>query len=359
MGLFQKVGEWLTDRSERLGRRDSGAGNSYYASSEAEQAYGSMQAEPYEEAPTAWEPGAETQRMQPFGQYDQNGRDYGGRVPYQSQQDAEMMRQRMLQEEQARQYHQSRSVPPPMPQGYPAQGYSQPPQGYPQQPAYGMPQQQVTPMTPPNAAQGVPPSNVVQFPGPTQGQDGAAYAHTEYVVLLRSYSECRNIIEYIKTNASVFLNMEFIASDSERQRCVDMLSGAAYTLGCKLTRVSARGIYLISSPTVHLVMDAAMEKFAAAPETAAYARAGYEAYGAARPYGSYQAGGYARPAQEQEQQAAAQFAQENRQYVAQGGQAAARGYMQNNESAGGYSQADTEIAEDEQARRYANSAYRQ
>ena len=63
--------------------------------------------------------------------------------------------------------------------------------------------------------------------------------------------------------------MEFIASDSERQRCVDMLSGAAYTLGCALNKISPRGIYLISSPSVRVVLDPAMQKFTAAPEAQA------------------------------------------------------------------------------------------
>ena len=112
--------------------------------------------------------------------------------------------------------------------------------------------------------------NVVMFPGMQQAPE--AYTHVEYVVLLRSRNECKDVIGYIKTNASVFLNMEFIASDSERQRCVDMLSGAAYTLGCALNKISPRGIYLISAPTVKVVLDPAMQKAAAAPEAQGYAR---------------------------------------------------------------------------------------
>ncbi len=105
-------------------------------------------------------------------------------------------------------------------------------------------------------------SNVVNFPN----QQGMP-THVEYVILLRSRNECTKVIEYIKTNASVFLNMEYIANESERQRCVDMLSGAAYTLGCQLHKISNRGIYLIASPYVRVMIDPAMKRFTSGPET--------------------------------------------------------------------------------------------
>ena len=34
--------------------------------------------------------------------------------------------------------------------------------------------------------------------------DGSVYAHVEYIVLLRSRNECKDVIAYIKSNASVF-----------------------------------------------------------------------------------------------------------------------------------------------------------
>jgi FtsZ-interacting cell division protein YlmF len=94
----------------------------------------------------------------------------------------------------------------------------------PQQPAYQQPQS-------PQQQ-----SNVLPFPGMIRGPEGNLYAHVEYIVLLRNRNECTKVIEYIKSNASVFLNMEFIANDSERQRCVDMLSGAAYTWAAACAR---------------------------------------------------------------------------------------------------------------------------
>ena len=98
-------------------------------------------------------------------------------------------------------------------------------------------------------------SNVVTFPGMQSTPDGMVYAHVEYIMFLYKRDECRKVIERIRSNASVFLNMEAIDKISDRQRCVDILSGAAYALGCKLNKLSNNGIYLISSPSVHVVLE--------------------------------------------------------------------------------------------------------
>jgi len=240
LGIFRKLGDWLTDKSDRFVRGGE-AEAGYYASQEAQQAYSGM-AEPEKEE-SVREP------LDPFGHG--NG-EYGGRKPYRSRYDLE----REAAEQAAAQQVQQQ----PMPQ----QPVQQMPQPAPQQPVY-QPQPQ------PQQA-----GNVVTFPGMHNSMDGSVYAHVEYVVLLRSRNECKDVIAYIKSNASVFLNMEFIASDSERQRCVDMLSGAAYTLGCALNKISPRGIYLISSPSVRVVLDPAMQKFTAAPEAQGFVRQQYE-----------------------------------------------------------------------------------
>ena len=240
MGIFQKIGNWLSDKSDRFIR------------GEAEEAFEQEQLteEPEQEAPVR-EP------LDPFGHGDG---EYGGRVPYRSRADLEreaQMKQQQAQQAAQQQAMQQQQV---MQQMMKAQQPQQ--QAAYQQPMVQQPQQAVYPQHG---------SNVVQFPGMQQNaQDGSVYAHVEYVVLLRSRQECKDVIAYIKSNASVFLNMEFIASDSERQRCVDMLSGAAYTLGCALNKISPRGIYLISSPSVRVVLDPAMQKFTAAPEAQGY-----------------------------------------------------------------------------------------
>ena len=277
--MFQKVNDWLSDRGGRFfrsGEAGHNAGGAYYASQEAEQAYGGMGT-----AAQDAEGLGDTARTAAADTMNTEGNDpYGGRVPYRSQKDlqadAEMQRRREA-EEQARQQQA-------------AYQQQQQTQAYPQASAQTAYQQ---------------PSNILPFPGMIRGPEGNLYAHVEYIVLLRSRNECTRIIEYIKANASVFLNMEFIANDSERQRCVDMLSGAAYTMGCKLNKISQRGIYLISSPNVRVMLDPAMQKFAATPESQGYVRPEYAnpaAYQTGAPMAGYAAqagGGYATGVQPQ------------------------------------------------------------
>ena len=305
--MFQKMGDWLSEKSDRLIRGDARTPNSYYASNEAEQAYGQMYSNAADDAEDMQASEQDAARMQGFDPFERSGRDYGGRVPYRSQRD-ETERQQRIQEEQPYPYAQAETPPT----GYGQPAYGSQPQGYPQpaapqgQPGYATqsyapyPQQQEVPPQPtvqPQAA----PSNVVSFPGGQSTPENGAYTHVEYIVLLRSYNECKKIIEYIRSNASVFLNMEFIANDSERQRCVDMLSGAAYTLRCNLKRISPRGIYLISAPSVYLVTDPAIEKFATTPEVVGFARQSYEGAGMYRQNARQPANPYA--ASEQDVQA--------------------------------------------------------
>ena len=246
MNFFQKIGNWVRETSDRFIRGE--------AEDEFEQEEVTEEAE---QGPSVREP------IDPFNRGEG---EYGGRVPYRSKADLEREAQK---QQAAQQNYQQQNYQQQPQQGYQQQNYQQQPQqGYQQQnyqPQQGYQQQNYQQ---PNAPQQQ--GNVVQFPGMQQSMDGSVYAHVEYVVLLRSRQECKDVIAYIKSNASVFLNMEFIASDSERQRCVDMLSGAAYTLGCALNKISPRGIYLISSPSVRVVLDSAMQKFTAAPDAQNY-----------------------------------------------------------------------------------------
>ncbi|MDD3411903.1 MAG: cell division protein SepF [Eubacteriales bacterium] len=276
--MFQRVSEWLTEKSDRFVRGGAAQPtSSYYASDAAEQAYGGMTGAP-EEAENA-----ENAQQEPFGREADD--EYGGRVPYKSQKDlqAEQQMQEAMRRQEAQRQAQQAAQQAAQPAGYQPQ-----PQSFGAQPqAFGAQQGQQQP------------SNVVPFPGMMRGPDGNVYGHVEYIVLLRSRNECTKVIEYIKSNASVFLNMEFIANDSERQRCVDMLSGAAYTLGCALNKISPRGIYLISSPSVYVVIDPAMQKFASSPEAQGYTRQGYDSYGgyAQQPGYAPQPGGFTRRTQ--------------------------------------------------------------
>ena len=303
MGIFRRIGDWLTEKSERFIRGESDGTGGYYATREAEQAYGGMgmDQDPGQDGAE----GEEAPRRQPLDPFGHGEGEYGGRVPYRSRYDLEREREA----QQAAAQRQAPAQQPAQPQMPPQQAPVQPPYG--QQQGYAQPQgyarQQSFPQqqagydrAPQQQGYGQQTSNVVPFPGMQRAADGSVYAHVEYIVLLRSRNECKDVIAYIKTNASVFLNMEFIASDSERQRCVDMLSGAAYTLGCALNKISPRGIYLISSPSVRVVLDPAMQKFTSAPEAQGYARQHYEGDG-------YRYGGYQQAAEPEPQQPVAGF----------------------------------------------------
>ncbi|MEG0125459.1 MAG: cell division protein SepF [Clostridia bacterium] len=297
MGIFRKVGDWLTEKSDHFIRGEAEMPNGYYGSREAEQAYSNVGMEPQGEAEreNAEIDEETTRKPEAFGR---GNDEYGGRVPYRSK----FERERSTQPYQAQPMQQTnapmqgmnvqpqRAVPQMQAQAQ-MQAQPQVPQQMNRQQPLNMPPQgaQLNPYP-----QGYVPQemrNVVPFPGTQRAPDGSVYAHVEFIVLLRSRNECKDVISYIKLNASVFLNMEFIASDNERQRCVDMLSGAAYTLGCALNKISPRGIYLISSPSVRVVLDPAMQRFTAAPESQGFVRQRYENDGYQGGFG----GAYAQP----------------------------------------------------------------
>jgi len=321
--MFRKVSQWLTDKGDQFVRG------------------GGSQEQPMDPASSQDAQADDRPVIDPFNDGDQK---YGGRQLYRSraEQEAEAAQQAQLQAQQEAEAYQAQlqaqyqAQQEAMQQAgmYQAQqGYQQNPyqgqqeamqqtgtyqaqQGYQQNPYQG--QQEVMQQTgtyqaqqgyqqnpyqgqqetmQQNAYQGqqgyqqqMQGSNVVTFPGMQSTPDGLVYAHVEYIVQLCNRHECRKVIDYIRTNASVFLNMEMIADGSERQRCVDMLSGAAYALGCALNKISPRGVYLISSPSVRVMMDNATQKLAATPEVRGFARQAYvhenaqQQYTAQQPY---------------------------------------------------------------------------
>ena len=288
MSVLQRVTGWLTGKGA-YGSQAAYGGNrprGYYGSPEAEDAYGSMYSgrsfDAHEESfPQDGGPSAD--------RFSGGADPYNGRVPYRSRQDQYGEQEDYRQGMQPDPRYRSQDV---------QQGYQQAPE---------QPQHRQS-------------GNVVDFPV----QQETAPAHVEYVILLRSRNECTKVIEYIKTNASVFMNMEYIANEGERQRCVDMLSGAAYTLGCQLHKISNRGIYLIASPYVRVMIDPAMKRFNATAETQSFARQQADEYPPvsepewnpqhAQPFARQQAEAPVQYAQPQQQaEAPAQYAQPQQQ----------------------------------------------
>lgn len=113
---------------------------------------------------------------------------------------------------------------------------------------------------PPGASQ-QPQDNIRYMPGTFVGDDGKAYNHVERVAQLVSVSACYRIIEFMRNGESVIVNTESIASDGEIQRCMDMLSGAAFTLGCSITKITqVKRAYLIAPATVLVMPDMVFQR---------------------------------------------------------------------------------------------------
>ncbi len=296
--MFRKVNQWLTKKGDEFLRGGARPAQSEEPVYDMDKGF----TDAYAAADTA-----RREAMDPFHYGDDK---YGGRKVYRSRDDiaadaAEKMRKEAeAQQEQMQQAaYQAQQYQQPQQQyaqeqmqqaAYQGQYYQQPQQQYAQeqmqQPAYQgqqyqQPQQQYAQEQMQQAGayqsqqyqqQPQQASNVVTFPGMQTAPDGRVYAHVEYIIQMTSRVECRNIIEYIRSNASVFLNMEAITNDVERQRCVDVLSGAACALSCTLSKISAQGIYLISSASVRVMMDRATQRIAEAPDTRSFARQSYE-----------------------------------------------------------------------------------
>lgn len=171
-------------------------------------------------------------------------------------------------------------------QQYPQPAYQQPPQLQYQQPQQGAqnpfqqgyrpPQPQQQSVNEPYVAprnrraaqhqQATPPQqqmdpNVVPFPGaaPQQPQPQPAQkAPSACVINVRSIADCRNAIGILRSNDCVLAVMDSIADQAEIRRYVDTLNGACFSLGCTMTRLSARvGVYLLAPSGMNVYTDQA------------------------------------------------------------------------------------------------------
>ncbi len=215
--------------------------------------------------------------QQPEGGYDPNQAAYGQESapyasPYENAYQQQAYQQQTAYQQQAPQqaYQQAAYQQQAPQQAVPQQTQQQPYQGYPQEdyagqgeyqsPYAGSFYQQTQPQQRQSRAAVHSAEKVVPFPGMVSDRAGNAYAHEAQIVQLRDRDECRAIIEHLKNNCTVALNMDNIASDTEKQRCVDMLSGAAYTLSCNISRISTRGVYLITPAAVRVTQDDATRR---------------------------------------------------------------------------------------------------
>lgn len=109
--------------------------------------------------------------------------------------------------------------------------------------------------------------NVVPFPAsaqqnapqqPAPQASSAAKQPAACVVNVRSIADCRNAIGILRTGDCVISVMDSIADQAEVRRYVDTLNGACFSLGCTMTRLSARvGVYLLAPVGMQVYTDQA------------------------------------------------------------------------------------------------------
>ncbi len=134
-------------------------------------------------------------------------------------------------------------------------------QGWPQQPVNnpGWPAQQQEMQPAGQTPQQ--PNNIVYMNAPFVDANGRGYRHCERVVQLQNVAACFRVIEFMRNNESVIVNMEAIAADQDLQRCLDMLAGAAFTLSCSLTKItSGKRAYLIAPEAVQVLQENAIAR---------------------------------------------------------------------------------------------------
>lgn len=96
----------------------------------------------------------------------------------------------------------------------------------------------------------------------TPRQDAEARKHSEMIVCVRRLEDSQTIINALLDGRSLLLNLEEI-DDTQRQRVIDMLGGAAFALRGKMIRVSHR-TYLLAPSTVDVVNSTEMLRTPAA-----------------------------------------------------------------------------------------------
>lgn len=100
--------------------------------------------------------------------------------------------------------------------------------------------------------------NVVPFPGAQPQTAPQMKSPNACVINVRSIADCRNAIGILRSNDCVLAVMDSIADQAEVRRYVDTLNGACFSLGCTMTRLSARvGVYLLAPAGMNVYTDQA------------------------------------------------------------------------------------------------------
>ena len=88
------------------------------------------------------------------------------------------------------------------------------------------------------------------MPGQFVHEDGKSYSHVERLAQPLSASSCFRLIEFMRNGESIIVNTELIQDERENAHCLDLLYGAAFTMGYTFTKISRLRIYLISPANI-------------------------------------------------------------------------------------------------------------
>ena len=87
-------------------------------------------------------------------------------------------------------------------------------------------------------------------------ESGSAYIHTERVIQMVNVEAAFRVIDFMRNNESIIVNVEGIANETETQRCLDLLVGAAFTMGCSMTKITQfKHAYLFAPKSVLVLAD--------------------------------------------------------------------------------------------------------
>ena len=96
------------------------------------------------------------------------------------------------------------------------------------------------------------PDNISYMPGGIIGKDGREYLHTIRVAQITGVPDCYVLMQSMRNNETVVVNLDMVPDAAEIDRCLDLLFGASYALQCQFHHVSARNIYMLTPATVQV-----------------------------------------------------------------------------------------------------------
>lgn len=98
-------------------------------------------------------------------------------------------------------------------------------------------------------------SNISYINVTFQDQQGNAYFHVERILSVTNTAQCYRLIEFMRHRESVMVNVEDFDDERERQRCLDLLFGAAFSMNCSFVRIAKRSVYLIAPQGVYVATE--------------------------------------------------------------------------------------------------------